>query len=65
MKSRSITPNVDEFFRKLASAGKTEAQVRYPELLKVSQTPTPNLAPKKTNLFHGKIPTRSSANGGS
>jgi hypothetical protein len=38
-KYSSVTENVDTFFKKLAEASKTEAQRRYPELLKASAAP--------------------------
>jgi tyrosyl-tRNA synthetase len=38
-KTASVTENVDAFFDKLAEDSKTDAQKRYPELLKISVAP--------------------------
>lgn len=38
-KTASVTHNVDTFFEKLAEANLTQAQKRYPELLKASAAP--------------------------
>jgi hypothetical protein len=35
-KTSSLTPHIDAFFEKLAEDSKTDAQKRYPELMKVS-----------------------------
>ena len=62
----SVTANVDAFFEKLSEARKTEAQRRYPELLKASAAPggrgtfpTPATSKKARGT-----PTQSSLSGG-
>ena len=55
----NLTSNVDAFFEKLSAPD--DAQQRYPELLKVAQTPAPNLKKRPDTA----IPIRSSLSGGS
>ena len=65
-KTASITPRVDAFFEKLSAP--TDAQRRYPELMKVSAAGTvksPNLKPRVTTDTSGPIPTKSALSGGS
>jgi hypothetical protein len=70
-------PATAAFFQKLSTAHLTQAQLRYPELLKVSSsaaastpsstsssTPTPNLKPIKRDRAQGPIPTQSMMAGG-
>jgi hypothetical protein len=76
----AMAKNVTAFFEKISSAHLSEAQKRYPELLKVSSsasvaspssttssTPTPDLKTKMTGPVgnQAKIPTRSMMAGGS
>jgi hypothetical protein len=69
--------HVAQFFEKLSSAHFSDAQRRYPELLKVassasvsspssttSSTPTPDLKPLSTERAARKIPARSMMAGG-
>jgi len=65
-KTASITPRVDAFFEKLSAP--TDAQRRYPELMKVSAAGTvksPNIKPRVTTETSGTTPTRSALAGGS
>jgi len=55
----SIAPHVDAFFEKLAAPD--EAQRRYPELLKVAQTPALNLKNRPKN----QTPVQAAISGGS
>jgi len=65
-KQASVTARVDAFFEKLSAP--TDAQSRYPELLKVSAAGTvkvPNLKPRVTTDSSGATPVRSDISGGS
>lgn len=65
-KQSSITPRVDAFFEKLSAP--TDAQRRYPELMKVSEVGTrkvPNIKPRVTTDTSGPTPTKSDLSGGS
>lgn len=65
-KTASITPRVDAFFEKLAAP--SDAQRRYPELMKVAASGTkkvPNLKPRVTTELSGPTPVRASISGGS
>lgn len=72
-KEASITPALDAFFEKNAKAlGLTEAQLRYPELLKVAagrsamaSQPTPDLSKRKVTANSGPDAVKSSLSGGS
>jgi hypothetical protein len=62
----SKTSHVDAFFANKEYL--TEAQRRYPELLKVSEVGTrkvPNIKPRVTTETSGPTPTRSDLSGGS
>jgi hypothetical protein len=70
-KRASVTANLEKFFEK--TAGKTEAQLRYPELLKAAggtasgPAPMPNMGqPKKATptSTSGTTPVRSALSGG-
>jgi hypothetical protein len=70
-KSSSVTANVDGFFDKIAAASLTDAQVRYPELLKVSAAPggrgtfvLPTLSKRSTTPTRGASPVQSPLSGG-
>ena len=64
------TASIDEFFEKVSAANPSQAQRRYPELLKASAAPgvgtrpSPNLAKRKTTDTTGPSPTQSSLSGG-
>lgn len=65
-KTASITPRVDALFEKLSAP--TDAQRRYPELLKVADSGTKkvlNLKPRVTTDSSGTSPVRASISGGS
>lgn len=62
--SLAKTAAVDQFFDKVASANLTEAQVRYPELLKVAG-PLTNPAPSLKRLKSAVATTSSLAGGAS
>ena len=65
-KTASVTKNVDAFFEKLSAP--TDAQRRYPELLKVADSDTKkaiSLKPKATTEISGPTPVRSSLSDGS
>jgi hypothetical protein len=72
-KLSSVAPNVDAFFEKVAQAmdPRTEAQRRFPELLKVASPRagtfmTPSLPPRKPAApGMGEVPTKSPVSGGS
>lgn len=61
--TKSSCANVDAFLEKLSEAANApdDAQRRYPELLKVAQTPSPNLKPRPSNT----VAVRSNVAGGS
>lgn len=61
----SAALHVEAFFDKLASSHLTEAQQRYPELLKVAQQPTPSLKAKPIVAGKGPLPVRAGITGGS
>jgi hypothetical protein len=70
-KSASVTANVDAFFDKLAAANLTDAQVRYPELLKAGSAPggrgtyvLPTLSKRTVTPARGTPPAQSSLSGG-
>lgn len=70
MKTGSVAPNVDAFFEKLANAQTTEAQRRYPELLKVAAPragtfKVPDTTLKRPTPGFGENPSKSSLSGGS
>lgn len=52
LQKESSAKNVEAFFAKLATPNPTEAQKRYPELLKAAALPTPALN-KKAPVFQG------------
>lgn len=52
LQKESAAKNVEAYFQKLAHPNMTEAQRRYPELLKVAAIPTPALS-KKAPTFQG------------
>jgi hypothetical protein len=63
---KSKTSHVDAFFEMLSAP--TDAQLRYPELLKVADSGTkkvPNLRPRVTTETTGPTPIRSDLSGGS
>jgi hypothetical protein len=61
-KTASVAPSVDQWFEKNAQALLTEAQQRFPELLKVAQpVPVDKTIKPKTN---GKTPAQASLSGG-
>jgi hypothetical protein len=66
-KTASITPRVDAFFEKLSAP--TDAQRRYPELMKVAggagTVKTPNTKARVTTDRSGPTPTKSDLSGGS
>lgn len=65
-KTASVSARVDAFFEKKAYL--SEAQRRYPELLKVADSGTkkvPNLKPRVTTDTSGATPTRAGISGGS
>lgn len=65
-KESSITPHLDAFLEKLSAP--TDAQRRYPELMKVSEVGTrkvPNLKPRVTTEANGPTPVRADISGGS
>lgn len=70
-KTASVAPAVDDFFEKVAAVDtRTEAQRRYPELLKVAAPragsfPTPTLTRKPAAPGIGETPVRSGLSGGS
>ena len=68
-KASSVTANVDAFFEKLSEASLTDAQRRYPELLKVAYanatTKTPSLQKRTPTEKTGTDPVRSELAGGS
>lgn len=71
VKKSSVTYNVDRFFDKLAAENYTDAQRRYPELLKVAVAPglgtrpSPNVTKRCATEAKGAQPARSSLSGGS
>lgn len=74
IKYSSPTANVDAFFDKLAEARRTDAQRRYPELLKASAAPgvgtrpTPSISQRVTSAGNsstrGNTPSRAMLSGG-
>lgn len=68
-KTASVAPSVDAFFSEIekVASGQTEAQRRYPELLKVASKKVPNLAPHKPGPApgFGPVAVRSGLSGGS
>lgn len=64
------TAAIDGFFEKVSSANLSDAQRRYPELLKVGAAPgvgtrpSPSLSKRKTTDTTGPSPTQSSLSGG-
>ena len=64
LQKESAAKNVEAFFDKLAEASITDAQRRFPELLKVAQQPTPDLKPKPVTPGKGPIPVRDGLTGG-
>ena len=69
-KKSSVTANLDAFFEKLSEASVTDAQRRYPELLKVAYanptTKTPDLKKRVQGTENvGSVPVRSDLSGGS
>lgn len=65
----SMTPNIDAFLEKLSEASLTEAQRRYPELMKVAYanatTKTPSLKKRSPTDITGPGPVKSDLSGGS
>ena len=66
----SKTAAIDEFFEKLAEQQPTQAQRRYPELLKaasapgVGTRPTPTTAKRTVTPLRGAAPAQSTLSGG-
>jgi hypothetical protein len=64
------TAAIDAFFEKISAPALTEAQRRYPELLKVAAAPGPGTRPSPTltkrtvTSLRGATPTQSSLSGG-
>lgn len=72
-RAQSVTANVDAFFEKLSEARKSDAQRRYPELMKVSTAPGIGTRPSPTlkrsvsagnSSTKGELPSRSMLSGG-
>lgn len=68
-KRSSVSPQVDAFFEKVAQASLTDAQRRYPELLKVANAgrtaKVPEIRKRTSNDATGETPTKSDIAGGS